>query len=59
MSHHVEEHDDAEVDADCCACGGHLRVVPDERPAEGSEGADSDHTINHDAKHSSNHYQYL
>lgn len=58
-THHVEEHDDAEVDADRRACGRHLRVVPDEGPAEGGEGADGDHAINDDAKHSSNHHQYL
>lgn len=58
-THHVEQHDDAEVDADCRARGRHLRVVPDESPAEGGEGADGDHTVNDDAKHSGNHHQYL
>lgn len=58
-AHHVEEHDDAEVDADCRSRGRHLRVVPDEGPAEGGEGADGDHAVNDDAKHSGNHHQYL
>lgn len=59
LTHHVEEHDDAEVDADCRACSCHLRVVPDERPAEGGEGADRDHAVDHDAKHGCDHHQYL
>lgn len=54
-THHIEEHDDAEVDADRCACGRHLRVVPDESPAKRCKGADGDHTVNDDAKHSGNH----
>lgn len=58
-THHVEKHDDAEVDADSRAGGRHLRVVPDESPAEGSEGADGDHAVNDDAKHGGDHHQYL
>lgn len=56
ISHHVQEHDDAEVDADRRARGRHLRVVPDEGPAEGGEGADGDHAINHDAEHGGDHH---
>lgn len=58
-THHIEEHDDAEVDADSRSRGRHLRVVPDESPAEGGEGADGDHAINDDAEHSGNHHQDL
>lgn len=58
-TYHVKEHDDAKVDADCRARGRYLRVVPDESPAEGSEGTDSDNSVNDDAKHGSNHHQYL
>lgn len=58
-THHVEEHDDAEVDADCRTRGRHLRVIPDEGPAEGGEGADGDHPVNDDAKYSSDHHQDL
>lgn len=58
-THHVEEHDHAEVDADCCSRGRHLRVVPDEGPAEGCEGADGDYAVNDDAKHGGDHHQDL
>lgn len=58
-THHVEQHDDAEVDADCRTRGRHLRVIPDEGPAEGGEGADGDHPVDDDAKHSGNHHQDL
>lgn len=56
---HVEEHDDTEVDADCRPRGGHLRVVPDEGPAEGGEGADGDDAVDDDAEYCSDHHQDL
>lgn len=59
QTHHIEEHDHAEVDADCRACSRHLRIVPDESPAKGGKGADSDHAVNDDAKHGGDHHQYL
>lgn len=58
-THHVEEHDHAEVNAHRCSCGRHLRVVPDERPAEGGEGADGDDAVYDNAKHGGNHHQNL
>lgn len=58
-THHIKEHNDAEVDADRRARGRHLRVVPDESPPEGSKGADGDHTVNDDAEHGSDHHQDL
>ncbi len=58
-THHVEEQNDAEVDADCRPRGRPLRVVSNERPAKGGEGADSDHTVNDDAKYSCDHHQDL
>ena len=57
--YHIEEHDDAEVDAHGCAGGGHLRVIPDESPAEGGKSADCDHAVNHDAEDGSDHHQDL
>lgn len=58
-THHIEQHDDAEVDADRRSRGCHLGVVPDETPAEGGEGADGDHAVNDNAKDGSNHHQEL
>lgn len=58
-THHIEEHDHAEVDAYRCARSRHLRVVPDESPAKGGESADGDDAVNDDAKHGGDHHQYL
>lgn len=56
---HVEEHDDAEVDADGRPCRGHLRVVPDQSPAKCRKRADSDHAVNDNPEHGSDHHQDL
>lgn len=58
-THHVEEHDDAEVDAHRCSRRRHLRIVADESPAEGGEGADGDHAVNDNAEYGGNDHQYL
>lgn len=58
-THHIKEHNDAEVDADRRTRGRHLRVVPDESPPEGGEGADGDHAVDDDAEHRSDHHQHL
>lgn len=55
-THHIEEHDDAEVDADGRGRGRHLRVVPDRSPPQGGEGADSDHAVDDDAQHGGDHH---
>ena len=58
-THHVQKHDDAEVDAHCRSGGGHLRVIPDEGPVEGCKRANRHHAINHYAEDGGDHHQNL
>lgn len=59
LTYHIQQHDDAEVDAHGSPCGCNLRVISDQRPLEGSESADSHHPINDDPEHSGDHHADL
>lgn len=58
-THHIEEHNDAEVNADRRCRGRDLGVVPDGSPPPGGEGADGDHAVDDDAQHCGDHHQDL
>lgn len=50
-THHIERHDDHEVDADAGAGGGKLPVLLDKVPVEGGELLHGDEPKNHHGKH--------
>lgn len=50
-THHVERHDDHEVDADTGARGGELPVLLHKLPVEGGELLHHNETENHHGKH--------
>lgn len=50
-THHIERHDDHEVDADAGARGGKLPVLLHKVPVEGGELLHGDEAKNHHSKH--------
>lgn len=52
-THHIERHDDHEVDADAGARGGKLPVILHKIPVEGSKLFHGNETENHHREHGS------
>lgn len=50
-THHIERHDDHEIDADAGARGGKLPVLLDKVPVEGGKLLHGDEAENHHGKH--------